>query len=37
MIDGYCSEKYLLLKKIFQSYFINNEEAGAGFNIYQED
>jgi len=36
MIDGYCSEKYLPLKKIFQSYFINNEEAGAGFSIYQD-
>jgi len=36
MISGYCEEKYYPVKKIFESYFLNQEEIGASFAIYKE-
>ena len=36
MINGYCEEKYNPVKKIFQSYFLKQEEIGASFAIYKE-
>ena len=36
MINGYCEEKYSSVKKIFESYFIKQEEIGASFAIYKE-
>ena len=35
MINGYCEEKYNSVKKIFESYFLKQEEIGASFAIYQ--
>ena len=36
MINGYCEEKYIPVKKIFKDYFIKQEEIGASFAIYKE-
>ena len=36
MINGYCEEKYNPVKKIFENYFLNNQEIGASFAIYKE-
>jgi CubicO group peptidase (beta-lactamase class C family) len=36
MINGYCEEKYAPVKKIFESYFLKQEEIGASFAIYKE-
>jgi CubicO group peptidase (beta-lactamase class C family) len=36
MINGYCEEKYNPIKKIFESYFLKQEEIGASFAIYKE-
>ena len=36
MINGYCEEKYTPVKKIFESYFLKQEEIGASFAIYKE-
>jgi CubicO group peptidase (beta-lactamase class C family) len=36
MISGYCEEKYIPLKKIFENYFLKQEEIGASFAIYKE-
>ena len=36
MIRGYCEEKYIPLKKIFEDYFLKQEEIGASFAIYKE-
>ena len=36
MINGYCEEKYNSVKKIFESYFLKQEEIGASFAIYKD-
>jgi len=36
MVNGYCEEKYNPVKKIFESYFLKQEEIGASFAIYKE-
>jgi CubicO group peptidase (beta-lactamase class C family) len=36
MINGYCEEKYNSVKKIFEGYFLKQEEIGAAFAIYKE-
>jgi len=36
MIHGYCKEKYYPVKKIFENYFLKQEEIGASFAIYKE-
>ncbi len=36
MINGYCGDKYNTVKKIFESYFLKQEEIGASFAIYKE-
>jgi CubicO group peptidase (beta-lactamase class C family) len=36
MISGYCEEKFIPLKKIFEDYFLKQEEIGASFAIYRE-
>jgi CubicO group peptidase (beta-lactamase class C family) len=36
MVNGYCEEKYNSVKKIFESYFLKQEEIGASFAIYKE-
>ena len=36
MISGYCEEKYIPLKKLFEDYFLKQEEIGASFAIYRE-
>jgi hypothetical protein len=36
MISGYCEEKYTPVKKIFDNYFLKQEEIGASFAIYKE-
>ena len=36
MVNGYCEEKYAPVKKIFESYFLKQEEIGASFAIYKE-
>jgi CubicO group peptidase (beta-lactamase class C family) len=36
MINGYCEEKYNPVKKIFEDYFLKQEEVGASFAIYKE-
>jgi len=36
MINGYCEEKYSPVKKLFESYFLKQEEIGASFAIYKE-
>ena len=36
MISGYCEEKYIPLKKLFEDYFLKQEEIGASFAIYKE-
>jgi len=36
MISGYCEEKYISVKKIFENYFLEQEEIGASFAIYKE-
>ena len=36
MISGYCEEKYSPVKKIFEDYFLKQEEIGASFAIYKE-
>ena len=36
MISGYCEEKYTPVKKIFEDYFLKQEEIGASFAIYKE-
>jgi len=36
MISGYCEEKYIAVKKIFENYFAEQEEIGASFAIYKE-
>ncbi|NKA01749.1 MAG: class A beta-lactamase-related serine hydrolase, partial [Proteobacteria bacterium] len=36
MISGYCEEKYIPVKKIFEEYFLKQEEIGASFAIYKE-
>ena len=35
MINGYCEEKYIPVKKIFENYFLKQEEIGASFAIYK--
>ena len=36
MVSGYCEEKYNPVKKIFESYFLKQEQIGASFAIYKE-
>jgi CubicO group peptidase (beta-lactamase class C family) len=36
MINGYCEEKYNPVKKIFENYFLNNQEIGASLAIYKD-
>ena len=36
MVNGYCEEKYNPVKKIFEDYFLKQEEIGASFAIYKE-
>ena len=36
MINGYCEEKYIPIKKIFESYFLKQKEIGASFAVYKE-
>ena len=36
MINGHCEEKYNPVKKIFENYFLKQEEIGASFAIYKE-
>ena len=36
MISGYCEEKYTPVRKIFENYFLKQEEIGASFAIYKE-
>jgi len=36
MINGYCEDKYISVKKIFENYFLKQEEIGASFAIYKE-
>jgi len=36
MISGYCEEKYNPVKKIFENYFLKQEEIGASFAIYKK-
>ncbi|NKA17375.1 MAG: class A beta-lactamase-related serine hydrolase, partial [Alphaproteobacteria bacterium] len=36
MISGYCEEKYISVKKIFEDYFLKQEEIGASFAIYKQ-
>ncbi len=36
MINGYCEEKYIPVRKIFEDYFLKQEEIGASFAIYKE-
>jgi CubicO group peptidase (beta-lactamase class C family) len=35
MIYGHCEEKYFPLKEIFENYFLDNDEIGASFAIFQ--
>jgi CubicO group peptidase (beta-lactamase class C family) len=35
MISSYCEEKYIPVKKIFNDYFLKQEEIGASFAIYK--
>jgi CubicO group peptidase (beta-lactamase class C family) len=36
MINGYCEEKYIPVRKIFEDYFLKQDEIGASFAIYKE-
>jgi len=36
MVYGHCEEKYNPVKKIFENYFLEQEEIGASFAIYKE-
>jgi CubicO group peptidase (beta-lactamase class C family) len=36
MVNGYCENKYIPVKKIFEDYFLKQEEIGASFAIYKE-
>ena len=36
MVNGHCEDKYISVKKIFESYFLKQEEIGASFAIYKE-
>jgi CubicO group peptidase (beta-lactamase class C family) len=36
MINGYCEDKYTPVKKIFEDYFLKQEEIGASFAVYKE-
>jgi hypothetical protein len=36
MVNGYCGEKYNPVKKIFEDYFLNQDEIGASFAIYKD-
>ena len=36
MVNGYCESKYIPVKKIFEDYFLKQEEIGASFAIYKE-
>jgi hypothetical protein len=36
MINGHCKEKYIPVKKIFENYFLAQEEIVASFAIYEE-
>ena len=36
MTSGYCEEKYISVKKIFEDYFLKQEEIGASFAIYKQ-
>jgi len=36
MINGHCEEKYNPVKKIFEDYFLKNQEIGASFAVYKE-
>ena len=36
MVNGYCEEKYNSVKKIFEDYFLKNQEIGASFAIYKK-
>jgi CubicO group peptidase (beta-lactamase class C family) len=36
MINGFCEEKYIPVKKIFDDYFLKQEEIGASFAVYKE-
>jgi len=35
MINGSCQEKYIPLKKTFEGFFLQNQEKGAAFSVYQ--
>jgi CubicO group peptidase (beta-lactamase class C family) len=36
MINGFCEEKYIPVKKIFDDYFLKQEEIGASFAVYKD-
>jgi CubicO group peptidase (beta-lactamase class C family) len=36
MVNGYCEDKYIPVKKIFEDYFLKQEEIGASFAVYKE-
>jgi len=36
MINGYCEEKYNPVKKIFEDYFLKNQEIGSSFAVYKQ-
>jgi len=36
MVNGYCEDKYISVKKIFEDYFLKQEEIGASFAVYKE-
>jgi hypothetical protein len=36
MINVHCKEKYILVKKIFENYFLVQEEIVSSFAIYEE-
>jgi len=36
MVNGYCEDKYISIKKIFEDYFLKQEEIGASFAVYKE-
>jgi CubicO group peptidase (beta-lactamase class C family) len=36
MVNGYCEDKYTPVKKIFEDYFLKQEEIGASFAVYKE-
>jgi hypothetical protein len=36
MISGHCKEKYIPVKKIFENYFLAQEEIVTSFAIYKK-